>query len=301
MASRAISRRTGSKPDRMTVSGVSSMIRSIAGGLLEGPDVAALAADDPALHLVRRQVDDRDGVLGGVVGGDALHRRDDDVAGLVLGLLAGTALDRAGDLDGVVLGLLADGLDEDGLGVLGRHARDALEGRDLLLLGARQLLAGLVELALAVEELAVALLEHVAALVELLVALEEPASRAPESSLRRARASSSASRCIRSFSSLASRISSFWRARASASIRRASACAAFIVWDAHRLRTSAPSTAPPSGGHEGHRHERRQCVHLSSSRPVRLCGRTYQMFVDGDRSMGVGRRPPLGARRPIRR
>ena len=25
-----------------------------AGGLLEGPDVAALAADDPALHLVRR-------------------------------------------------------------------------------------------------------------------------------------------------------------------------------------------------------------------------------------------------------
>ena len=30
-----------------------------AGRLLEGADVAALAADDPALHLVRRQVDDR--------------------------------------------------------------------------------------------------------------------------------------------------------------------------------------------------------------------------------------------------
>ena len=76
-ASRATSRRTGSKPERTTVSGVSSMIRSTPGRLLEGPDVAALAADDPALHLVGRQVDDRDRVLGGVVGGDALDRRDD--------------------------------------------------------------------------------------------------------------------------------------------------------------------------------------------------------------------------------
>ena len=84
-----------------------------AGRLLEGPDVATLAADDPALHLVRRQVDDRHGVLGGVIRGDALDRGDDDVAGLVLGLLAGAALDRPGDLDGVVLGLLADGLDQD--------------------------------------------------------------------------------------------------------------------------------------------------------------------------------------------
>ena len=84
----------------------------------------------------------------------------------------------------------------------------------------RELLAGLVELALAVEELAVALLEHVRALVELLVALEEAALerwrarrawRAPRPRPRAAR---------RSFSSLASRISSFWRARASASMRR---------------------------------------------------------------------------------
>ena len=67
-----------------------------AGGLLEGADVAALAADDPALHLVRRQVDDRHGVLGGVVRGHALHRGQDDVAGLVLGLLARGALDGAG-------------------------------------------------------------------------------------------------------------------------------------------------------------------------------------------------------------
>ena len=88
------------------------------------------------------------------------------------------ALDRAGDLDRVVLGLLADGLDEDALGVLGGHVGDPLERGDLLGMGAGEVLAGLVELALAVEQLAVALLEHVGALVELLVALEEPALEA---------------------------------------------------------------------------------------------------------------------------
>ncbi len=179
-AIRATSRRTGSKPDRMTVSGVSSMIRSTPGGLLEGPDVAALAADDPALHLVRRQVDDRHRVLGGVVRGHALHRGDHDVAGLLLGPFARGALDGAAELDRVVLGLLADGLEQDRLGVLGRHAGDALEGDDLLLLSAGEVFAGLVELALAVEQLAVALLEHVRALVELLVAREEPALEAGE-------------------------------------------------------------------------------------------------------------------------
>ena len=119
-------------------------------------------------------------MLGGVVRGHALHRGEDDVAGLVLGLLAGGALDGAGELDGVVLGLLADRLEQDRLGVLGRHARDALEGGDLLLLGAGEVLAGLVELALALEELAVALLEHVGALVELLVALQQASLEAGE-------------------------------------------------------------------------------------------------------------------------
>ena len=74
-----------------------------------------------------------------------------------------------------MLGLLADRLEEERLGVLGRHAADPLERRDLLLVGLRDGLPGGLELALAVEELAVALLEHVGPLVELLVALEEPA------------------------------------------------------------------------------------------------------------------------------
>ena len=173
IASRAISRRTGSKPETTTVSGRVVDDQVDARRLLERPDVAALAADDPALHLVARQVEDRDRVLGGVVRGDPLDRRHDDLAGAVLGLVAGAPLDRLGELDGVVLGLLADGLEEDALGVLGGQPADALEGDDLLLVGLHQLLARPIELALAVDQLAIAALEHVGPLVELLVALED--------------------------------------------------------------------------------------------------------------------------------
>ena len=62
---------------------------------------------------------DADRVLGGVVGGDPLHRRDDDLARLLAGLVARLALDGAGDADRVVLGLFADFLEEDGLRLLG--------------------------------------------------------------------------------------------------------------------------------------------------------------------------------------
>src|SRR5581483_12324856 len=117
----------------------------------------------------------RDGVLGRVVGRDPLHRRDDDVASLLLGLLARLPLDGAGDADGVVLGLLADGLDELGLRVLGGQPAHAFEGGHPLAVKPGDLLAGSLDLVLAVEKLAVALLEHVSPLVELLVALEEPA------------------------------------------------------------------------------------------------------------------------------
>ena len=141
-----------------------------AGRLFEGADVAALTADDPALHLVARQVDDADRVLGRVVRGHALHRGQDDVAGLVLGFVARGALDRPGDLDGIVLRLRPDRLDEHALGVVGAHAGDALEGVDLLLVRAGEVLLGLVELALAVDQLAIALLEDLGALVQLLVA-----------------------------------------------------------------------------------------------------------------------------------
>ena len=51
-----------------------------AGQVLERADVATLAADDPALHVVGRQLDDRDGRLGRVARRDALERVGDEVA-----------------------------------------------------------------------------------------------------------------------------------------------------------------------------------------------------------------------------
>ena len=79
-----------------------------------------------------------------------------------------------------MLGVLADGLEEHRLGVLGRHPADPLECLDLLLVGLGDLFPGALDLALALDEFAVALLEHVAALVELLVALEETSLEAVE-------------------------------------------------------------------------------------------------------------------------
>ena len=87
------------------------------GRLLQGPDVPTFATDDPPLHLVVRQMDNGDRVLGCVVRRDTLHRRDDDVARLFVGLLARAALDGPGDLDGVVFGLFPDGFGQHALGV----------------------------------------------------------------------------------------------------------------------------------------------------------------------------------------
>src|SRR4029077_6557376 len=83
---RAISRRIGSNPERMTGSGVSSTIRpppgptpwarrlprvvddqSGAGRQLQRANVAPFAADDPALHVFAREIDHGDRVLGHVV------------------------------------------------------------------------------------------------------------------------------------------------------------------------------------------------------------------------------------------
>ena len=172
-ARRATSRRTGSKPlidDR--VGGVVDD-EVDAGRLLERPDVASLAPDDAALHLVRWDGHGRRRHLGAVVDHHALDGRGDDVARPVLGVLAGRALDRADEAHGIVLGVLSDLLDEDGLRLLGRHAAHPLEGADLLVASVCELAARDVQLALPADELAIALLEEVAALIRLLVALEE--------------------------------------------------------------------------------------------------------------------------------
>src|SRR5262245_20097298 len=53
-----------------------------AGGLLEGADVATLAADDAALHFVVWNIDGAGGGFGSVRGGKTLQRRDQHLLGL---------------------------------------------------------------------------------------------------------------------------------------------------------------------------------------------------------------------------
>ena len=66
-----------------------------AGEVLERADVAALAADDAALHVVGGELDDRHRRLGGVAGGHALHDDGEDVAHAAVGVALGLLLDLA--------------------------------------------------------------------------------------------------------------------------------------------------------------------------------------------------------------
>jgi hypothetical protein len=67
-----------------------------AGGLLQGANVAALAADDAALHLVVGQVHRGDGALLHVVARVPLNGDADDALGAPLGLFAGGVFDELG-------------------------------------------------------------------------------------------------------------------------------------------------------------------------------------------------------------
>ena len=104
-----------------------------AGQVLEGADVAALAPDDAALHVVGGELDDADGRLGGMAGGEPLHDDGEDVADAPVGLPLGLLLDGADDLRAVVAGLVLELLEQLLAGLRGRHAGDALEREDLLL------------------------------------------------------------------------------------------------------------------------------------------------------------------------
>ena len=72
-----------------------------AGDLLEGPDVAALPADDPALHVVAGQVHDGDDRLGGLVGGEPLDRAWRRSRGRARRASSAASLDVAGDQRGL--------------------------------------------------------------------------------------------------------------------------------------------------------------------------------------------------------
>src|SRR3954454_8496707 len=110
-----------------------------AGVGLEGADVAALTADDPALHVVGRKGEDRDRGFGGLVRRDALDRDRHDLARPLLVLLAGLLLEVSDGRHRVALRFLHDLTDKRFLRLLRRHVRDALETLAVLLRGVFEL------------------------------------------------------------------------------------------------------------------------------------------------------------------
>ena len=106
-----------------------------AGDLLEGPDVAALPADNPALHLVTGQRHGRDHGLGGLLRGDALDAGHDDRSRFRFSVLLGLGFDLPGQLCGVQPGVLLHVGHEFDPGVLRRQAGN--RGQRLRLLSLR--------------------------------------------------------------------------------------------------------------------------------------------------------------------
>jgi hypothetical protein len=98
-----------------------------AGHRLEATDVAALTADDPALHLIARQVQHGDRRLGGLLTRHPLDRQRHDLAGAHLAFGSRFGLDVTHQPRGVSLGLRLDHRDELGLGLRPAQPRDPLE------------------------------------------------------------------------------------------------------------------------------------------------------------------------------
>ena len=104
-----------------------------AGEVLEGADVAALAADDAALHVVGRQLHHRDRGLGGVARGEPLHDHGQDVADAPVGLPLGLLLDLAHELGAVMADLVLELLEQLVARLGSRHAGHPLELADVAL------------------------------------------------------------------------------------------------------------------------------------------------------------------------
>ena len=169
---------------------------------LERADVAALAADDAALHVLARQREHADRGLGGLLRRDPLDRDRHDLAGALLAFLASPLLDLA---DLAIASRFASSTTwaiELVPGLARRHAGDLLELRPVLV-------GRLLELRAHVGELLVALLQLGARAPRRrsILAVSSASASAMRRSCRRellatAPMSSSASRRIAAISSL---------------------------------------------------------------------------------------------------
>ncbi len=141
---------------------------------LERADVPALAADDPALHVLARQREDGHGRLARLLGRDPLDRDRDDLASAFLALLARPLLDLAHGPHGLALGVVDHLRPERLPGLLGRHLRDLLEPPAVLLGRVLELLPHHLELPVPVVQLLRPPVELVELAVDRLLLLGEP-------------------------------------------------------------------------------------------------------------------------------
>ena len=172
---RATSRRTGSKQETVMASGVSSMMRSTPVSGLQRADVAALAADDAALHLVVGQGHHADGDLRHMVGGAPLDGGGHDLAGALVGLVLGARLDLLDLQRRLVRDLGLHLRDQVILGLLRGEAGDALEHLGLAALDELDLLLLLVHSGVLLGKGFFLLFDHLGLVIEILFLLLQTA------------------------------------------------------------------------------------------------------------------------------
>ncbi len=129
------------------------------GAFLEGADVAPLAADDAALHLVAGDVHGADGTVGGVLGGVAVDGGGQDAAGLLLARLPELLLVLLQPGGHHVGQFPLQPLQEQFLGLVPVERADLVQLLHLLLDHALQVRRALFHVGPAVGELALAVLE----------------------------------------------------------------------------------------------------------------------------------------------
>ena len=98
----------------------------------ERADVAPLAADDAALHLLVRNLHDGGGDLADGIAGVALDRHGQDLARLCLGALARLHLDQSSAARGFVTHLLLDALQEQRARFVAGERGHVFDRRDLI-------------------------------------------------------------------------------------------------------------------------------------------------------------------------
>ncbi len=129
------------------------------GEALQGADVAPVAADDPALHLVARQLHHAGCGLARLVGCEALHRDGEDSAGAAFRLQLRLLLHSLQGQRRLVASLVLDLLDEDLARLGGAEAGYPLQLAQVLALCLLELGGAVLEVSLAVVERLVAPLQ----------------------------------------------------------------------------------------------------------------------------------------------